>query len=290
LAAAVKETSNRGLMLAGALELSRFGCKVFPVHSICRGTCTCGVRHCGSIAKHPRIRDWQANATADETQIRDWWARWPFANIGLAVGQSGLFVLDVDSRHGGDETLAALEARHGDLPRTWRFLTGGGGVHVLFRDPGAELDLRNSARRLGPGLDTRGRGGFIVAPPSLHASGRRYAVDVDHHLGDVPLADVPQWLIERLARSRSGGKAAAPEEWRALASGIVAKGARNDTIARLAGHLLRRFVDPWVVLAMLQSLNRDRCNPPLDDDEVSVVVASIARREAERRERKHGAA
>jgi hypothetical protein len=277
------------VLLAGALELARLDLKVFPVHSVVRGTCNCGDFSCRNPGKHPRIKDWQVHATVDETVIRDWWRRWLVTNVGVAVGQSGIFVLDVDPRHAGDESLAALEREHGPLPASWRFLTGGGGVHVLFRDPGAELDLRNSARRLGPGLDTRGRGGFIVAPPSLHVSGRRYAVDVDHHPDHVLLGNVPAWLIERLAR-KGEGSATAPDEWRALASGPIAEGARNDTIARLAGPLLRHFVDPWVALAMLQSFNRDRCNPQLDDDEVSAIVASIARREAERRRKKHAAA
>jgi Bifunctional DNA primase/polymerase, N-terminal len=105
-------------------------------------------------------------------------------------------VLDVDPRNGGDETLASLEHRHGVLPTTWRFLTGGRGQHIIFRHPGGRI--KSLAGALGSGLDVKADGGLIVAPPSRHISGRRYAISVDHHPDDVPLAGMPQWLREQL--------------------------------------------------------------------------------------------
>ena len=87
-------------------------------------------------------------------------------------------------------------------PPTWKFHTGGGGEHYLFRHPGHEI--RNSAGQLGLGLDTRGDGGYIVAPPSLHISGRRYVVDVDGHPQQVALAPLPDWIDEHLRRAANG--------------------------------------------------------------------------------------
>jgi hypothetical protein len=185
--------------LSHALAFAARGLRVLPLHTPLtisgRVRCSCGDPACENVGKHPRIRNGCHGAQTDPDRIRAWWRRWPYANLGIATGPgSGVCVLDVDPRHGGDETLQALERQYGAVPLTWRFLTGGGGEHILFRCPAGER-LSNSAGKLGEGLDTRGEGGLIVAPPSLHASGRRYAISVDHHPQDVPLADVPEWML-----------------------------------------------------------------------------------------------
>lgn len=98
-------------------------------------------------------------------RIKAWWERWPTANVGVPTGQSsGLLVLDVDARGGGPQSLAALERENGPLPPTARSRTGGGGLHIFFRYPTGE-EVRNSAGLLGPGLDVRGKGGYVVVPP-----------------------------------------------------------------------------------------------------------------------------
>jgi hypothetical protein len=114
----------------------------------------------------------------------------PAAQASISGGR--LVVVDIDPRHGGDNTILGLERRFGELPETWHFLTGGGGAHILFRHPGGSI--KNGAGSLGDGLDVRADGGFIVAPPSRHISGRRHAVSVDHDPDEVPLADLPSWL------------------------------------------------------------------------------------------------
>src|SRR5262249_45039977 len=154
--------------------------------------------------KHPLWPGWQNAATTDLARIEQLWKRdaepygeTPCFNIGIVTGcRSGLVALDIDPRHGGDETLAQLERENGPLPPTPRFLTGGGGEHILFRHPG--FPVRNSANELGAGVDTRGDGGYIVAPPSAHISGRRYAISVDHHPQDVGFAPLPDWIITKL--------------------------------------------------------------------------------------------
>lgn len=186
--------------LDAALYLTRHGAKVFPLHgmredSTGRLICTCGNAGCTDAGKHPMAKlapRGLTNATQHEHIVRHWFTVAPFANIGLATGPS--VVLDVDPRHGGDASLDALEAEHGPLPATTRALTGGGGQHIFFRPP-AGVEIRNSAGDnggLAPGLDVRGTGGYIVAPPSLHASGRSYAWSVDHHPDDVPPAPMPE--------------------------------------------------------------------------------------------------
>ncbi|MFC3205624.1 bifunctional DNA primase/polymerase [Aquamicrobium soli] len=271
------------------------GMAVLPVHApvvLAGGTrCSCGKADCRQPGKHPVARlvpHGLKNASKDPTTVDGWFSAGRY-NIGIATGSiSGIVALDIDPRHAGDEALARLEEKYGQLPVTWRFLTGGGGEHILFRHP-KDRKIANSAGALGRGIDLRGDGGYIVAPPSLHICGRSYAISVDHHLDEVPLSDLPSWLSELLgtpARRKDGAKAR-PRDWRAHVVRRYAEGARNDAIVRLAGHLLRARVDPRVCLSLLASWNKEHCAPPLDDEEVVVTVRSIAAREVARRGYRH---
>src|SRR5712692_5206036 len=116
------------------------------------------------------------DATTDTETIRHWWTTAPDANVGIRTGAvSGFVVLDVDPRHEGDDSLWELQGRHQRLPDTIMALTGGGGSHWLFAHPGQGVVIRNATSLGGlPGLDVRGDGGYIVAPPSWHPNGRRY--------------------------------------------------------------------------------------------------------------------
>jgi len=181
----------------------RLGWRVFPVARLIRGDdgglrCSCASgAACDAPGKHPMFKGWRE----DDASVTRWWGAAVFAkpNIGIVTGaESDLVVLDVDPRAGGDHTLAELEARHGRLPDTVCFVTGGGGWHLLFAHPGEFI--KSGAGRLGPGLDVKADGGLIVAPPSRHRSGRRYQIDPAHHPADVPLAPLPEWLRERLTR------------------------------------------------------------------------------------------
>lgn len=124
--------------------------------------------------------------------IGRWWRQWPSANIGIRTGRdSGLVVVDIDPGHGGTDAIVDLERAHGPLGG-WRIRTGSGGEHRWFAHPGATV--RNSAGRLGDGIDVRGDGGYVIAPPSTHISGGDYRwVDAR---GRLP--QLPDWLAERL--------------------------------------------------------------------------------------------
>jgi hypothetical protein len=125
------------------------------------------------------------------SELRYWWRRWPDAGLGVVTGAvSGLVVLDVDPRNDGDATLEDLEREHGPVPVTVEVLTGGGGRHLYFQHPGEETP----PAKIGPGLDLLGDGSQVVAPPSLHASGRRYEWEVSRLPNDVALAELPSWL------------------------------------------------------------------------------------------------
>jgi hypothetical protein len=205
--------------LASALALAHRGLPVFPLHSVrpLPGggfVCTCGKLSCGKASgKHPLgslVPHGCKQASRDPRVIKHWWHCVDYANIGVATGD-GLVVLDVDPRANGDQTLGDLEAKHGGLPRSWRVITGGGGEHIYFRSC---APIGCSASQIGPGLDVRARGGYVVAPPSLHLSGRQHCWSVDFHPDDVPLAPIPDWLTALIERPPS--KQTPATEWRSL--------------------------------------------------------------------------
>lgn len=144
-------------------------------------------------AKRPIVR-WEAfqHRTASEDEARSWFRRWPDANLSVVTGAlSGVVVLDVDPRHGGDESLEKLEAVNGALPQTVEAVTGGGGRHLYFAHPGRETRNRVGIE---PGLDLRGDGGTIVLPPSIHPSGNPYRWRPGHAPDEIALAPFPRWL------------------------------------------------------------------------------------------------
>lgn len=210
----------------------------------------------------------------EEKEVLGWFRHWPNANLAIVTGEvSALVVLDVDPRHGGDDSLLDLERRFGALPVTVEAISGGGGRHIYFAHPGAVLRNRVG---LAPGIDLRGDGGMIIAPPSVHPNGRHYEWEVSHHPDDVSLAQMPPWLLA-LARGESPYLGHSLSHWQDLVRQGVAEGSRNNTIASLTGHLLWHGVDPEVAVELLLCWNRVRCRPPLSDDEVARTVESITR-------------
>jgi len=228
--------------------------------------------------KRPLIRWTQYQSErATQRDIEHWFQRWPDANVGVVTGAiSGLLVLDVDARHGGDASLAQLERACGALEPTVECLTGGGGRHLYFRHFGQPVPNKVGFR---DGLDLRGDGGVVVAPPSIHPNGRPYRWREGRGPDAMGPAPMPSWLQGILS-----GSAKHPghplSHWRALVRQGIDEGARNATIASLAGHLLWREVDADVVLELLLCWNRQRCRPPLADAEVAATVESIVRHHA----------
>jgi hypothetical protein len=143
--------------------------------------------------KRPLEAGWQAEATTDPAEVVRLWRKSPTANVAIAT-EASCWAFDSDGK-AGRNSLRALTAEHGRLPLTPASRTGGGGHHLLF----APNDrVRNSVRRLGSGLDTRGAGGYIVAPPSVHPNGQRYRWLPGREPWAVPLAEAPAWLVDLL--------------------------------------------------------------------------------------------
>ena len=239
-----------------AIAYTQRGWAVFPCHGPAEGPggCTCRRSDCGSPAKHPRVAGGLTVASRDPHAIRRWWDRWPSANVAIRTGAlSGFVVLDVDPGHGGDATLKALLAEHGPLPAGLVVRTGSGGRHFYFAHPGGVV-RNDTGRRLGPGLDIRGDGGYVIAPPSRHANGELYRWEGPERAG---LPTLPDWIAARLwepalppapplprvappeARISAWARAALERELARVSN--APEGTRNDTLNR-ASYSLSQIV------------------------------------------------
>ena len=155
---------------------------------------------CRARDKVPLTTHGVKDATKDPSIIHAWWTQWPDANVAVPAGEvNGFFVLDVDEHDGvsGNATLAHLEQEHGKLPLTVEQCTPSGGKHLLFRSNGTTI--RNSAGKLGPGLDVRSDGGYIIVSPSIGQNGARYRWLRTPGPGQTSIADAPPWLLDLLA-------------------------------------------------------------------------------------------
>jgi hypothetical protein len=296
-------------VLGTGLAFGRHGHGVFPVNwPVERDgklVCSCGSdsrgRTCGkNAAKHPYGKlapNGLLSATVEAGIIKHWFGyQAPNANLGGVTDK--LVVIDVDPRHGGDESFAALEREHGEMPPTWRVLTGGRGEHILFACPdGAEIASFAAEQMdnppLGLGIDIRARGGYIVAPPSRHISGRPYAWSVDHHPKDVPLAPAPDWLIARLSTPANSDDIPAQAQGQPLPSDIWAQLTRqpiteyrDQAATKIIGHLFGHGCDYQLVLGLMHAWNSAWCKPPLGYQELKTIVDRIARKQAAKIQRR----
>lgn len=230
--------------------------------------------------KRPLLPSWQEfqSRRATEKEVSEWWRKYPNANIGLVTGAvSGFMVLDLD-------TVLALEfAKDQGIPQTPAVATGKG-YHVYLKHPGSLV--QNAASLAGvQGLDVRGDGGYVVAPPSVHPSGRRYVWAKGRSPRDVELALPPVWLLDLLTNriSANPGHEELPPrhdpDWVLELLGGVEEGRRNDAATRLAGHWLARGLPEAEVWLLLVDWNR-RNRPPLPEKELRSVFRSIVNREA----------
>jgi putative DNA primase/helicase len=173
--------SLKSPFLYAALDAAKAKFRVFPVTP---------------ASKIPAIKDWQANATSGAKTVKRLWRHHPNANIGVVTGgEPGLFVLDVDGDE-GRASLEALEQDFGRLPPTVAVCTPRGS-HYYFR--GCE-PMRNSAGKLGPGLDGRGDGGYVIGAGSVSGQGAPYRYVKGHSPDDVDIAAIPAWLVMSLSK------------------------------------------------------------------------------------------
>lgn len=252
--------------LVQAIEYSKLGWPVLPLHSVGRNHgCSCQRAGCRSQAKHPYTEHGSKDASTDPALICQWWTQWPEANIGIATGSvSGLVVIDIDPRHGGDESWAKFEAEHTPMS-SLSVATGGGGRHIYYRCPGKSIP--NKAGML-PGIDVRGEGGYIVAPYSIHVSGQAYRWEDE--LNPNLIQNFPKALEELIFSPRTSNSSVRS----------VPNGKRNTTLTSIAGLLRRHGLDEDGIRSALSSLNRAICTTPIDSSEINLITKSISRYES----------
>lgn len=216
------------------------------------------------------------DATRDPEQIRQWRSLINGGgrpNLAVATGRlSEIVVIDIDPDHGGDDSWRALVNRYGGYPETVEALTPRGGRHIYFQLPDGCV-IRNSAgTKLGAGVDVRGDGGYVVAPPSVGANGRSYAWEASCSPEDgLAPAPLPGWLRDLIEDKPGQPRTAAP-----AIDGAIPQGQRNSRLTSLAGTMRWRGMLESAILAALTAENA-RCDPPLALDEVSRIARSVAR-------------
>lgn len=240
-------------ILDAALAYAARGWRVFP---------------CKLGDKTPLTEHGCLDATDDPLDISWWWGeQFPDANVAIATGSaSGIVVLDIDGEHEGYESIGELVERYKVVPRVPVVLTGGGGEHWYFKAPLGPVQNKTGVGRW-PGLDVRGEGGYVIAPPSVHPNGKVYEWSAEAHADDVPPPAIPDWLLRLFAeRPRKG-----------LPGGVIKNGSRSDTLARIAGMMRRYGLSGAAIEAGLQVDNQERCVPPLDEDEIHKIAHGMER-------------
>ena len=243
-------------LLNAALNYASKGLAVFP---------------CNARAKTPRTAHGVNDATRDPAVIKKWWTNWPDSNIGIACGQAsgGLAVIDLDIKADGTagaDSLNEWESRNGPLPETAISVTGKGGRHLLYR---VDHLVKNKVDLL-PGVDVRGDGGYIVAPPSIHPNGRRYKWERSFKSTEIAEADeTVRTLLDSCEKDRSEKPLSIPEE--------IPQGQRNDTIFKLACSLQAKGLADETIVAACMKENELKCYPMLQEQEVLTLVKSALR-------------
>jgi hypothetical protein len=206
---------------------------------------------------------------ASEEKIKKWFAKFPSANVGIITGKiSGIVVVDIEA--GGDIK---------NLPATVISKTGGGGWHFFYKHPGKNI---KNAVRIRDKIDIRGDGGYVVAPPSTHKSGRRYEWSVSPETSD--FAELPLWVLEKCSEDEQKKKT----NWQELSNSKILEGSRNMTAAQIAGKLLYHLpVDLWELSGwtILKEWNLTHNKPPLDDQELKQTWESIKNSELQKMEK-----
>ena len=236
-----------------AMEHLRRGTPVFPVKQ----------------DKKPLEAGGFHRATTDPDQINGWNRKYRDAGVAIPTGRvTGRVVLDMDLKTCGPESLRELESVHGPLPDTVRVQTPSGGTHFYFAYPDDADTVPNSASKIAPGLDVRGDGGYVVAPPSPG-----YEWDAGAHPDDLDLAPLPEWLRE-LILNGAGGRSAAGSE---PAGAPIPEGRRNSALTSLGGTMRRHGMTHEAIETALLTENARRCTPPLAEKEVRNIAQSVSR-------------
>ena len=246
--------TNQNKMLKCALYYAKSGLAVFPLKP---------------KSKMPIYPGGFKIATTDTGTITDWWAKHPSANIGIATGakSGGMFVIDLDkdSDKGidGYETLTDWERDNGDLPDTANTITGRGGYHLLYK---TNKTVKSRAG-LYDGIDIRGDGGYIVAPPSIHNNGNEY--QWEQTLAEFGISEANNTVFKFLK-----GNSETEQTEALMVPAEIRQGGRNDMMYRVACALQAKGLDDSTIIMAVKSENEKKCFPPLEEEELLKTIKS----------------
>ncbi len=238
------------------LTYANQGFEVLPIYGIREGQCTCGRNNCDSPGKHPMTKHGVKDATHDPAQIQAWLESHPDCNWAIATGE-GLVVIDIDPRNGGMTTWQALCREHDFRPNTLAVKTGSGGVHYYFRFDGKVKG------KLGQGIDVKAEGGYVLVPPSRHASGQAYEW-VGGEFDPNRIAPMPEWMVNLLQGSNHYNHPGLEK---------VQEGGRHNFLLSEAVRLQTQGVSAEDLWRRLHLINYAQCEPPLESDEVDEIIA-----------------
>lgn len=222
------------------------------------------------------MTDWPNIATTDPAVAHEWWSgKNRLFNIGVVMGdRAGIIDIETDNHSSinGEDSLSAFMKEAGaELPTTWTFKSGSGGVHRLFR---CDRPIASRAGIL-PGVDVRANGGYAVFPPSVHPNGNLYEWLDGQNPSAMPdgPADLPIGLLRLLTNKAVHGKA--PFEL----PDRIPDGERDSTLFKMAASLRAQEYTGNEILPMLQAVNKDRCDPPLTDKQLEKICKSVGKYE-----------
>ena len=232
--------------LDAALEYTEMGLSIIPLQP---------------KGKKPLIewREFQDRIASAE-EIESWFEKTPDANIGLVTGSvSGVVVIDADSKE-------ATRWMRESIPRAVMYQKTGKGWHALFKGNGRPVP--NSASLIYDKADIRGDGGYIVIAPSVHPNGKQYELTSPTGGSWEDLTEFPYDLLKTTSHGDRPKVTLDPVE----------KGARDDTLVRVAGKYCAMGLDEQAVLALLIGIN-SRYKPPLPEGDLQRIVGSIFKKE-----------
>lgn len=200
-------------------------------------------------------------------EINQWLEKWPNLNWAVVTGAfSGIVIIDIDPRHGGNESMKELVKTYGLLPNVPKTITGGGGRHYYFRHPG--FFVKSST--LKPGVEIKGDGGLVTLPPSVHQSGKSY--EWERHPNSSLIKPMPGWLLALVKKQEADSS---QKTTQATKTAFI-EGTRNQSLTSIAGTFRARGFDEQAIVEILSVVNRTLCLPPLDESEVLNIAKSVA--------------
>jgi hypothetical protein len=218
------------------------------------------------LDKRPMLKSWRSfqKRMALPDQVDSWFEQWPDSGVGIVTGfLSRLVVVDLDSQ----KAINYVRDKIKHKPPT---VKTGKGYHLYYRYP-VEKDIRNSVNQE-LGLDIRGDGGYVVAPPSIHPSGVRYAWS-QRHIWNTQMPVLPEFLIEERRKEYQGNETDQPH-WAVEELQGITEGGRNNACARLAGRYILKGLGMLEVLDIMTMWN-ERNKPPMPFEEVEQTVNSV---------------